>query len=33
MTETSLLPQQAAKMGIGFPQLLEIIIKNAISKH
>lgn len=30
MTETSLLPQQAAAMGINFPQLLEIIIKNAL---
>ena len=30
MTETSLLPQQAAVMGINFPQLLEIIIKSAL---
>lgn len=32
MTETSLLPQQAAAMGINFPQLLEIIIKSALRK-
>lgn len=33
LTETSLLPQQAAAMGIGFPQLLEIIINSAIKKY
>lgn len=29
LTESSLLPQQAAAMGIKFPQLLELIIKSA----
>lgn len=33
MTETSLLPQQAAAMGINFPQLLEIIINSALQKN
>lgn len=33
MTETSLLPQQAAAMGINFPQLLEIIIRSSLQKH
>ncbi|OGY63994.1 MAG: hypothetical protein A3I89_00090 [Candidatus Harrisonbacteria bacterium RIFCSPLOWO2_02_FULL_41_11] len=33
MTETSLLPQQAKKMGIEFPQLLEIIIQSAFIKN
>jgi len=33
LTKTSLLPQQAQKMGIEFPKLLEIIIKNALDKH
>lgn len=32
LTETSLLPQQAKKMGIEFPQLLEIIIQSALQK-
>lgn len=32
LTETSLLPQQAAAMGIKFPQLLELIIKSAWSQ-
>ena len=33
MTETSLLPQQAKKIGIDFPQLLEIIINSALNKY
>ncbi len=33
MTKTSLLPQQAAKMGISFPRLLEIIIQSGISRR
>ena len=33
MTETSLLPKQAAAMGINFPQLLGIIIKNVLQKN
>jgi D-alanine-D-alanine ligase len=32
LTETSLLPQQAAKMGIEFKKLLEIIINSALNK-
>lgn len=32
MTQTSLLPQQAEKMGFGFSRLLEIIIKSALNK-
>ncbi len=32
LTETSLLPQQAAKMGIEFKRLLEIIINSALHK-
>jgi D-alanine-D-alanine ligase len=33
LTETSLLPQQAQKMGINFPKLLEIIINSALGKN
>ena len=33
MTKTSLLPQQAAKMGFNFPRLLEIIIQSALNKE
>ncbi len=33
LTETSLLPQQAEKMGISFPKLLEIIINSALDRH
>lgn len=33
LTETSLLPQQAQKMGISFPKLLEIIINSALDRH
>lgn len=32
MTKTSLLPQQAAKMGIDFPHLLEIILQSGLNK-
>lgn len=33
LTETSLLPQQAKKMGIDSPKLLEIIINSALAKN
>ena len=33
MTETSLLPQQAEKMGFSFPGLLEIIIQSGLNKN
>jgi len=30
LTETSLLPQAAAALGISFPQLLERLVENAL---